>query len=55
MLSMSVTAAVFHALISALNFLAYLNRFLMSVTNETSHVSISPQFTPTPQISGFAA
>jgi hypothetical protein len=52
---MVVTADVFHALISALNFGFWLKRALMSVTNDTSQVSISPQISPTPQMSGFAA
>jgi hypothetical protein len=55
MLSMFVTTAVFHPLISALKVSLFAKSPFMSVTGETSQVSISPQFTPTPQMSGFAA
>jgi hypothetical protein len=47
--SIAVTAAVFHALISAVKAVWFANKYVMSVTKETSQVLISPQSTP-PQI-----
>jgi hypothetical protein len=52
---MFVTADVSHALILALNEFLKLNNAFMLVTNDTSQVSISPQFAPTPQMLGFTA